>query len=77
MSPDRVTAANERRRLRELLDRGVITAREHEILELRYAHRFSQYTVARALDITRSTVRSLERNALEKITRHEREEEAA
>jgi DNA-binding CsgD family transcriptional regulator len=54
---------------------GVITVREHQILQLR-ARGLSQNTVALSLDITRSTVRSSERNARQKIERHNRKEAA-
>lgn len=44
----------------------IITDRQAEILQLR-RRGFSQYTLAFALGITRSTVRSLERTATDKI----------
>jgi DNA-binding CsgD family transcriptional regulator len=47
---------------------GTITTRQAEILHLR-RRGFSQYQTARGLSISRSTVRSLERTALDKITR--------
>jgi DNA-binding CsgD family transcriptional regulator len=50
---------------------GIITSREHDILILR-TRGLSQYAVALALDISRSTVRSAERNARQKIERHNR-----
>lgn len=61
-------------RYRDLRAAGVITQRELEVLELRL--RFSQYVVARGLHISRSTVRSIERNAHDKIARHSRKDAA-
>jgi DNA-binding CsgD family transcriptional regulator len=54
---------------------GTITTRQAEILQLR-ARGYSQYEVARGLGVTRSTVKSLERNALEKIARSSQQEAA-
>lgn len=48
---------------------GIITAKEHAVLEL---HGLSDRTIAQALDISRSAIRDRRRNALEKIARHQR-----
>jgi DNA-binding CsgD family transcriptional regulator len=45
----------------------IITPRQADILQLR-RRGFSQYVIARGLGISRSTVRSLEKTALDKIT---------
>lgn len=55
--------------LNQLLTQHIITIRQHQILELR-RRGFSQYQIAEGLHISRSTVRSLERTALDKITRN-------
>lgn len=60
-----------RARLRELHTAEVITDRQLEILQLR-DRGLSQHTIALGLGISRSTVRSTERDALAKIARHER-----
>lgn len=54
----------------------VITRREFEVLELRYTHNMSQRTVALAIGRSRSTVRSIEERALQKINLHERSKAA-
>lgn len=63
-------------RYRDLATNGIITARELDILTFR-ARGISQYTIATGLGITRSTVRNHERNAHEKIARHETRKDAA
>lgn len=55
---------------------GVISDRELQVLELRYDHNMSQRTAALALGISRSTVRSIEERALQKINLHERSKAA-
>lgn len=50
----------------QALTAGTITVRQAEILHLR-RRGFSQYQIALGLQITRSTVRSLERTARDKI----------
>lgn len=57
-------------RYRQLHTAGVLTDRELDILILR-ARGLSQNTIAAGLGITRSTVRNHERNAHQKIARHE------
>lgn len=59
--------------LTHLHQTGIITTREHQILQLRHTHQLSQNTVARALGVTRSTIRAAERNAHDKIARHNQE----
>lgn len=65
-----------RERLRALHTAGVITEREHEILDYR-ARGISQWTIAIALHISPSTVKSTERNAHRKIANHSDQEDAA
>lgn len=62
--------------LEQLHAAGVITAREHQILDLREREGGSQYRVAVALGISRSTVKSIEKNAHAKIQRHNEQEAA-
>lgn len=59
-------------RLRDLRDAGVITTRECDLLEQRFVAGLSHRTIAEALDLSRSTVRSIERRAIQKIRVHER-----
>jgi DNA-binding CsgD family transcriptional regulator len=59
--------------LRHLHDAGIITQRELQVLELRNAH-LSQRQVARALDLSRSTIREAEANAHRKIEIHNRKD---
>lgn len=61
--------------LRDYERGGVITVKEHDILELRAAG-FSQRRVAQALDLSRSTVRDVEARAWQKIRLHETKEAA-
>lgn len=57
--------------LRQHFAAGTITEREYDVLQLRIRG-LSQNVVALALDISRSTVRSTEKNAHRKIERHDR-----
>jgi RNA polymerase sigma factor (sigma-70 family) len=59
--------------LDELLTARVITQREHQILELRYANNMTLYQIAQALDISRGTVTNTLRRAHQKIEIHQRE----
>lgn len=59
--------------LADLVAAGVITQREHEILELRYANNLTLYQIALALDISRGTVTNTLRRAHQKIEIHQRE----
>jgi DNA-binding CsgD family transcriptional regulator len=62
--------------LDELLAARVITQREHDVLNLRNLG-LSQRDTARALDLSRSTIREAEANAHRKIEIHQRKDAAA
>lgn len=63
-------------RVADLYLAGVITAKERDVLELRDDHGFSQRTIALALNLSRSSVRSREESARRKIRLHQQKEAA-